>query len=38
VQRIVDAHGGRVEVRSAPDQGARFTVHLPGPAGAAQTG
>lgn len=38
VQRIVDAHGGRVEVRSAPGQGARFTVHLPGPARAAETG
>ncbi|ABC80401.1 two-component system sensor histidine kinase NtrB [Anaeromyxobacter dehalogenans] len=38
VQRIVDAHGGRVEVRSTPGEGARFTVHLPGPAGVAQTG
>jgi two-component system sensor histidine kinase PilS (NtrC family) len=39
VQRIVDAHGGRVSVRSAPGEGARFEVHLraacpePAPAG-----
>jgi signal transduction histidine kinase len=29
VKHIVDAHGGRVSVRSAPGQGSRFTVHLP---------
>jgi two-component system sensor histidine kinase PilS (NtrC family) len=29
VQRIADAHGGAVEVDSAPGQGARFTVRLP---------
>lgn len=29
VERIVDAHGGRVAVESAPGEGARFTVHLP---------
>jgi signal transduction histidine kinase len=31
VRAIAEAHGGRVEVHSAPAQGARFTVHLPGP-------
>jgi two-component system sensor histidine kinase PilS (NtrC family) len=29
VQRIVDAHGGRVDVASTPGAGARFTVQLP---------
>lgn len=27
--RIVQEHGGRIDVRSAPGEGARFTVHLP---------
>jgi len=29
VKHIVDAHGGRVMVRSAPGQGSRFTMELP---------
>ena len=29
VQRIVEAHGGRISVRSAPGSGSEFTVHLP---------
>jgi signal transduction histidine kinase len=29
VQRLVQAHSGRIEVTSAPGQGARFTVRLP---------
>ncbi len=29
-RRIVDAHGGRIEVSDAPGGGARFTVSLPG--------
>jgi signal transduction histidine kinase len=28
-RQIVEAHGGRIEVRSAPGQGATFTVRLP---------
>jgi signal transduction histidine kinase len=29
VQRIVEAHGGRVSVKSAPGTGSEFIVHLP---------
>lgn len=29
VKSIVEAHGGRVEVESAPNQGSRFTVWIP---------
>jgi signal transduction histidine kinase len=29
VKHIVEAHGGKVLVRSAPGQGSRFTIELP---------
>jgi two-component system sensor histidine kinase PilS (NtrC family) len=32
VHRVVEAHGGAVQVESAPGAGARFTVRLPPPA------
>ena len=32
VKHIIEAHGGKVLVRSAPGQGSRFTIELPAPA------
>ena len=29
VKHVVDAHGGRIELKSAPEQGARFIIRLP---------
>jgi signal transduction histidine kinase len=37
VKHIVEAHGGRVVVRSAPGQGSRFTIELPVPPDTAKS-
>ena len=37
VQRIVDAHGGKVDVKSAPGEGSEFTVTLPAAISDAET-
>jgi two-component system phosphate regulon sensor histidine kinase PhoR len=29
VKHIIQAHGGRVTVKSAPGEGSEFTIHLP---------
>ena len=29
VKAVIQAHHGKVEVESAPDQGSEFSVHLP---------
>jgi two-component system sensor histidine kinase PilS (NtrC family) len=36
VHRIVDAHGGRIDVEPRRPRGTRFTVHLPPPAAASE--
>ena len=38
VRKIVEMHGGTIDVASAIDQGATFTIWLPRQAAAAQTG
>ncbi len=32
VRKIIESHGGRIDVQSAPGRGTQFTIHLPVPA------